>query len=142
MIFIYFMPVPCLRRQTIYLLVIAMEKCYSMSCRVWSVVESWFVVVPCGPSLVVHVSYVDRAFEPVGRRCVRPSRSWVYPAVAVVPSITRSLVFRCLRSAMIESSYLRATGIALCRLVARLWCPMSWFGLWIMPPFIQLLFVP
>ena len=107
MIFIYSMPVLCLRRRSIYLFVIAMEKCYSMSCHVWSVVESWFVVVPCGPSWVVRVSYVDRAFEPVGKRCVCPSRSWVYPAVAVVPSITRSLVFCCLRSAMIESSYLR-----------------------------------
>ena len=142
MIFIYSMPVPCLRRRSIYLLVIAMEKCYSTSRRVWSVVESWFVVVPCGPSWVVRVSYVDRAFEPVGRRCVRPSRSWVYPAVAVVPSITRSLVFRCLRSAMIESSYLRAIGIALCHLVAPLWCPMSWFGLWIVPPFVQLSSIP
>ena len=107
MIFIYSMPVLCLRRRSIYLFVIAMEKCYSTSRRVWSVVESWFVVVPCGPSWVVRVSYVDHAFEPVGKRCVRPSRSWVYPAVAVVPSITRSLVFCCLRSVMIESSYLR-----------------------------------
>jgi len=39
MIFIYSMPVLCLRRRSIYLFVIAMEKCYSMSCHVWSVVE-------------------------------------------------------------------------------------------------------
>jgi hypothetical protein len=92
---------------SIYLLMIAMEKCYSTSRRVWSVVESWFVVVPCGPLWVVHVSSVDRAFEPVGKRSVRPSRLWVYPTVAMVPSITRSPVFCCLRGAMIESSYLR-----------------------------------
>ena len=107
MIFIYSMPVLCLRRRSIYLFVIAMEKCYSTSRRVWSVVESWFVVVPCGPSWVVRVSYVDRAFEPVGKRCVHPSQAWVYPTMAVVLSITRSLVFCCLCSAMIESSYLR-----------------------------------
>jgi hypothetical protein len=87
------MPMSCLRRRSIYLLVIAMENCYSTSCHVLSVVESWFVVVPCGPLWVVRVSSMDRAFEPVGKRCVRPSWSWVYPAVAMVPSITHSLVF-------------------------------------------------
>jgi hypothetical protein len=46
---------------------------------VWLVVESWFVVVPCGPLWVVRVSSLDRDFEPVGKRCVCPSRSWVYP---------------------------------------------------------------
>jgi hypothetical protein len=109
------MYVPCLHRrsiylyiyQSIYLLVIAMEKCYSMSCRVWSVVKLWFVVVPWGPLWVVRVTYVDYAFEPVGKHCVRPSRPWVYPVVAVVPSITRSHVFCCLCGDMIESSYLR-----------------------------------
>jgi hypothetical protein len=42
---------------------------------------------------VVRVTSVDRAFELVGKRCVCPSRSWVYPTVAVVLSITRSPVF-------------------------------------------------
>jgi hypothetical protein len=35
-----------------------------------------------------------------------------------------------------------AIGIALCHLVARLWCHMSWFGSWIVPSFIQPSSVP
>jgi hypothetical protein len=37
---------------------------------------------------------------------------------------------------------LGAVGIALCSLVTWLWCPKSWFGSWIMPPFIQPSSVP
>jgi hypothetical protein len=38
--------------------------------------------------------------------------------------------------AMITAS-LRAIGIALCHLATWLWCPMSWFGSWIVPLFVQ-----
>jgi hypothetical protein len=37
---------------------------------------------------------------------------------------------------------LRAVGIALCHFVAWLWCPMIWFGSWIVPTFVQPSSVP
>jgi hypothetical protein len=64
--------------------------------HVTSCVVGCRVMIRCcalGPLWVVRVSSMDRAFKPVGKRCVCPSRSWVYSTVAVVPSITRSLMF-------------------------------------------------
>jgi hypothetical protein len=43
---------------------------------------------------------------------------------------------------VMTTTSLWAAGIALCHLVAWLWCPMSWFGLWIVPPFVQPSSVP
>jgi hypothetical protein len=95
------MLVSCLRHRSIYLsLVIAMDACYStLGCVLW---------LRCGPLMVVCCSSppMDRAFKPVGKHCVRPSWSWVYPTMVVVPSITRFPVFSCLCGAMIEISYL------------------------------------
>ena len=78
----------------------AMEACYSTSYGYVGLVlmSSWFFCL-------CWLSSEDRAFEPVeGSYFVWPFWSWVRPTMTVVPSVTHSLSFSCLRRTIIISN--------------------------------------